>query len=262
MSYVHPDRAFVGDPFEEADILPKIQIENSLELGWKPEDILLVTNFDYEHEGVKALVVGDEVYNNVKRTATKIKVIIELYKRDLVNGLFWFHDLDAFQLEEISDEEVMALLKNHDLALTDYGITNFRPSMRLGRNKRWSTGTLFFNEGSKYVFDIWQKAIDDYGENEEIMLLEVLKKKRYQPLKNRINRLNITYNFASRKRNVPETYSIADKPIKVVHFHPFDKRPVYEDNDNINVFVHGKNGVGKPLITDRLTRLFKKYGVA
>lgn len=48
--YIHPDRKFVGESFSsETDVLPKIQIENSLKLGWKKEDILLVTNFPYEY---------------------------------------------------------------------------------------------------------------------------------------------------------------------------------------------------------------------
>ena len=40
---------------KEHEELTKMQIDNSLELGWKPEDILLVTNFDYEYRGIKAV---------------------------------------------------------------------------------------------------------------------------------------------------------------------------------------------------------------
>ena len=34
---------------DEHEVLTKIQIDNSLDLGWKKEDILLVTNFPYEY---------------------------------------------------------------------------------------------------------------------------------------------------------------------------------------------------------------------
>ena len=38
----------------------KAQIENSIELGWDPKDIVIATNFDVEHMGVKTYIL-DEV---------------------------------------------------------------------------------------------------------------------------------------------------------------------------------------------------------
>jgi hypothetical protein len=37
----------------EHEDLTRIQIDNSLELRWKKEEILLVTNFPYEYRGIK-----------------------------------------------------------------------------------------------------------------------------------------------------------------------------------------------------------------
>lgn len=175
----------------------------------------------------------------------------------LIKGTFWFHDIDAFQLEKITEEEVNELLTDYDLALTDYGKTR----VNVGVDKRWSTGTLFFNERAEYIFKEWKKEIYNYKQNEEVVLLEMMKKGRNRQMKEKINRLNITYNFATRKRNILESYKVADKPIKVIHFHPSDDRPVDLGNDNIGVCIYGKSKVGKPLVNKRLINLFKKYNI-
>jgi hypothetical protein len=46
--YISPEHKFLP----EYDKLVRIQIDNSLELGWKKEDIMLVTNFIFEYNGV------------------------------------------------------------------------------------------------------------------------------------------------------------------------------------------------------------------
>ncbi len=256
--YLHPDRKFTNGHYDnETELLPKIQIDNSLALGWEKDDILLVTNFHYEYNGVKSLVVSTDNFNIYKPTATKINVIVDLYDKGIIDGLFWYHDLDAFQLEKITEEEVKAMLVDHDLALTDYGITTINE----GRNKRWSTGTLFFDGRARYIFDTWKFENYRYKENEEIILLEILKKKRNQIMKKRINRINITYNLASRRRNIPATYEIAEKPVKVVHFHPMDKRLMDKKHTNIEIFLQGKGGLDKPLVTNGLSHLFQAHGI-
>ena len=104
--YLNPSKQFN----KENDELTKIQIDNSLDLGWKIEDILLVTNFDYEYRGVKALVVGDDCYyskNNFYRSS-KIPVINQLFKDGIINEgeIYWFRDNDAFQLEPLTEEKI------------------------------------------------------------------------------------------------------------------------------------------------------------
>jgi hypothetical protein len=43
--------------FEGLGTLIQAQIENSLDLGWQPEDIIILANFDYEFRSVKTLNV-------------------------------------------------------------------------------------------------------------------------------------------------------------------------------------------------------------
>jgi len=258
--YINPTHSFANPSAElwthENDILVKIQIDNSLELGWKREDILLVTNFPYEYNGVKSVVVGDENYcAHSVGTPSKINVILTLFDLGLIgDDLYWFHDFDAFQLEDVNIE-----LDDKKIALTDYGITN----MNKGRNGRWSTGSIFFKKGSRDVFEWIKTAVYKYEKNEEVALLALTRHNKHHII-DRIDKLNITYNFATRRRNVVEQYKITDLPIKVIHFHPFDKRPVFylhTGHDNMDVCVRGKNPMNKPLITDKLIKIFNKYGL-
>ena len=98
--------------------------------------------------------------------------------------------------------------------------------------------------------DIWTK-----------LLLEMLKKRKHRHFKERVVTLNITYNAATRKRNIREVWEKAEKPIKVWHFHPFDDRPTSEGGNNMEVMVYGKNWLEKPLVPNRLVKIFRKHGI-
>lgn len=223
---------------QESDI--KIQIENSLELGWKPEDILLVTNFPYEFMGVKSFAIMGEHHNKIWRVATKVDVMAHLFEIGFfTKGLYWLHDLDAYQQEWITEEE----LGIEYLGLTDYG-----------RNERWNGGSIFLTEkcGDFYkslkdtLYNGYEKNKETWKNDEDAMLLVA---------DDRAKRLNITYNFGIKKMR--HCYDKAIKPIKVLHFHP-ERR--YEGIRAMEI-VKGNNELGLPIITKRLERIFKKYGI-
>lgn len=254
MIYINPVKSFAEDVWKgEADVLVKVQIDNSLELGWKPEDIMLVTNFYYRYNGIESVVIGDEYYCPFSEgSPSKINGILALFEKGLIeDDLYWFHDFDAFQLEDVNID-----LDKGKIALTDYGITTVGEV----HNHRWSTGTLFFSDGTKDVFELIRKAVYGYQKNEEVSLLALTRRDRHGIL-NRIDSLNITYNFATRRRRTDEQYKVTDLPIKVIHFHPFDTRPIYEKYNNMEVCVYGKNFIGKPLVTQRLINIFKRHGI-
>jgi hypothetical protein len=258
--YINPQKNFFNEEVnkiwkDETSTLVKVQIDNSLGLGWKKEDILLITNFDYEYQGVKSLVIGDDNYCEISPTATKIKAIITLFDMGLIkDDLYWFHDFDAFQLEEIMESELE--LDDSKIAITDYGRTTINTS----RDLRWSTGSIFFRKGSKDVFNWIKDAVYYHKKNEEVALLALTRRNRFN-INGRIKKINITYNFATRKRNIPLGYEIAAKPLKVIHFHPFDKRGVEGENDNMAVCVYGKNSMNKVLVTKRLIDIFNCHGI-
>ena len=137
--YINPiDKRFIGEYVD----LVRIQIDNSLELGWKPEDILLVLNFDYEYRGIKAVKVDDyQVFDQNK--STKIPAINQLFKDGVIkeDKVYWFHDLDAFQLSPIE------LSLEKDAAFTDHG--HF--------SKTWNAGSFFFKKSAEDIFlSIWE----------------------------------------------------------------------------------------------------------
>lgn len=224
---------------DESMKLLKVQIDNS-QLYWKREDIWLITNFPYEYNGVKAIEVIGDFYYYKKPTVTKVKVLYELFFAGLIEEgeMYWFHDLDAFQLAPV------IVNFKEDMALTDYGITTVRESY----NSRWSTGSWFFK---KSAFDLFEKILERSQKdkiNEEAALGRLLVD---QPeLRERIHKLNITFNVATRKRNVEETLEQAIKPLRVLHFHPFDNRKLWNGKTNMEYCP--------ALMPKELNEIFKK----
>ena len=80
-------------------------------------------------------------------------------------------------------------------------------------------------------------------------------------IRDRIELLNITYNFATRKRSIKRTYEVCEKPIRTMHFHPTDDRREDHIGTSTEICVYGKNHTGKPLVTDTLIKLFKKHKI-
>lgn len=234
--------------------LVKVQIENSLELGWKKEDILLVTNFEYKYGEIEATVIKDVEFFDRKPQASKINAIIKLFEMGLIEDkeLYWFHDFDAFQLETISQEEIN--LKDDQIGLTDYGGGKY-----FGGIDRWSTGVIFFRAGAKDIFDglkeiYYQKKIDE----EEALHLLIDKNPN---LNKRVIKVNNTYNFIGYK--LKAAYKKSTRPLKVVHFHPLTgkRRLGGIGSESALRFFKGENPLQTPLLTDRIIRILKYHRI-
>jgi hypothetical protein len=78
---------------------------------------------------------------------------------------------------------------------------------------------------------------------------------------NRIKKLNITWNLATRRRNIELCYNDANKPLRMLHFHPKDIRATSTGYNNLETCMYGKNWLGKPLMSDTLIEIFKKYEI-
>ena len=101
MLFISPLKDFLP----EHKTATKIQIDNSLSLGWKKENLILATNFPYQYHGVKSLLVSDDNYSDFCPTVSLINVIVELFDRNLIKEgeIYWYHDHDAYQLHEITE---------------------------------------------------------------------------------------------------------------------------------------------------------------
>lgn len=238
----------------DAGSLAKVQIENSLALGWRREDILLVTNFEFQYGETKAIVLLDVDFFERKPQVSKINAIIKLFEHRMIkkNETYWFHDLDAFQLEPITEDEIGIL--NNEIALTDFGGGKY-----FGGQDRWSTGVIFFRSGSKDIFDrikalAYEKRIDE----EEALGLLVINDSK---IRKRVKKINNTFNFIGYKLRF--VYEKSIKPLKVVHFHPLvgKKRLGESGEKNALKFFKGENQLNTPLITDRVVKILKYHRI-
>ena len=235
--YINPSKKF-GD---ENKVLAKIQIDNSLDLGWTREDIVLITNFEYEYNGIKSTVMDEVKFCDHCPQASKINTIVNMFKLDIIkpNKLWWLHDFDAFQLEPITEGELV--MNDVDLALCDYG-----------RLPRWNTGSMFFKSTSRDIFETMQNLVYKLVLDEEKVLMFMTNSSI--DINSRIKKLNITYNLAI--RNIKSTYKMATKPLKVIHFHP-----TWPDKQLLNVFMYGENKINTVLMNERLIKIFKDHGI-
>ena len=216
MVYVNPKKDFD----RESRFLVKFQIDNSFQLGWKEDDILLLTNFPYEYGGIKATIVSNKNYCDFRPLSVKTITVANSKLDDC-----WVHDIDAFQLEPFDVD-----LKGYDLGCTDYGWST-----------KWCLGSYFYTKRAKDILEKIRDTIYEIHNEDERALVHLTSKGLFT---DRIKKLNITYNMGM--RNIEENYKQAEKPLRVVHFHPtraglFDKF--------------------KPILNDRILKLFRDYGI-
>jgi hypothetical protein len=229
LTFVDPSKQFNKEHRE----LTKIQIDNSLELGWNPEDIILATNFPWEYRGVSAYLVPDDCFygkNNFIRS-TKIPVINQLFKDGIIkeNEIYWFRDNDAFQLEPIDEQKLKEELHGACVGITDHGWT-----------KKFNAGSFFFDNRAKEIFIKTRECMDERNLDEQDALQYLIDNN----LVTGIKKLNLTYNFGIYYH--VRTKKIVRKPIVVAHFHPHKQR-------HLDLYA--------PLITKRLINILQSYGL-
>lgn len=231
LTYISPNKEFN----EEHKMTVKIQIDNSIRLGWNREDIILATNFEYEYNGVTARILSDDNYCQHHFYTTKIYVIVELFKLGLINDLYWYHDSDCFQLNPFDNIE-------KDMGTSYMGLTNY------GRMPRLCSASMFIRPESKEFFITLKERIDNNKEGEEEGIARLINST--PEFKEKVKLLNLTYAF--QKWNMWHSYCRSEKPIKAVHFHLTP--------DKYDFFVNGNNRVNLKIIPTGLVDIFHKHG--
>lgn len=246
--YISPSDSFgneIKGHFNDAEICAKVQIENSLKWGWDQSNILLYTNFEFEYNGIKATVLDGVEFFDRKPQASKINAIARLFEKDLIldGELYWFHDLDAFQV--CPTPSLFVKLGHYDIAVTDYGTTS-----------KWSTGVIYFKKGAKDLFYKLRDTTYALDIDEETALMCLTKFNRN--VRRRVARINKTFNFTPRQ--LPKVYSVSDKPIKVIHFHLMAEVSRVERKRQFDVFK-GENELGIQFIPDYLIKMLNNHGI-
>lgn len=224
----------------EDETLLKIQVDNSLDLGWRKEDIILAFDFPFEYKGIKSINLPDGLYYDFDLNANKIPVLCYLISQQLIanDQLYWCHDLDAFELNKIEEKEVD--LNNYDLGLTHY---TYKPE--------WQFGSLFLKTSALDIFELIHKETlrkPHYSRNNEKVLTRLIKDAEIEP--QRYKRLNVTYNLM--KKYLQTIYPQANLPLKVLHFRP---------SDALDIFMKENKRLKITLMNERLSKIFNYHGI-
>jgi len=213
---------------EKVELLLNAQIDNSIELGWDKKDIILISNFDYDFLGVKAIKTN---LNEFCWTGSKMFALKWYFENYNVDDVIWAHDLDCWQNIWFYPPKF-----KRDIGAVQYS------------NPKYNGGSIFWKPAAK---DIINKIIfllsNDNAVKEEPLLNKVFKSKEY---KKRIDVLNNTYNVGC-SGYLPR-FEKSIKPIHVCHFHPYN---------GIAWEIHAldRAGTGDISVTLRLERLLRKY---
>ena len=214
----------------------RAQIDNSLAFGWKPEDIIIATNFEFEYNGVKTVLFENQ--SKFSQFFCKQESILELWEKGILHKPIWYHDVDAFQNDHFGFPKFDG----------DWGQCPYVGHD--ARNHEWNCGVVFYKPTA---MDILQFLVDverteQYGKCDEVITRNFI---RLNPdVNQRTAVLNSTYNMGM--TGFETRYDLAHKPIKTIHFHP-------DDAEQYAKVVKGKNKMNKAIISDTLKETLDKH---
>jgi|CXWL01.1.fsa_nt_gi hypothetical protein len=215
----------------------RVQVENSLELGWAASDILLYTNFSFTHQGVEAIRLEPGRRPRTARMTSfhKTHCILEALPGIAAGEAVWYHDVDAFQLLPFgpppADKDLYASLYCARQRLLIQG------------------GSMFFWRHSRRLFEaVYDQLVHHRCRKDEFALTELTRRPEFE---GRFAPLDYSYNLGDTDFEL--RYQLAQKPIKVVHFHP-------ERGEALAKFLAGRNGLGVSPLTDRFARVLGRHG--
>ena len=206
----------------------KCQVEWSLKLGWKKEDIIIGTNFDFEHMGVKNYHLKNiceySGFNNFWYGA------LELMDRGVLDDDFWLHDQDSWQNTKFDFPKF-----DGEVAGCEYIGT-----------RQWNCGSIYFKKTCKpilqYIVDLMKDNPDVPVSSDEEWIAFCRFREESQ-IKNYLSSINTAYNCGVTHHE--KRYEQATKPVHVFSFKP-DKKSDFDvvkdkvNKDIINIFKKHK----------------------
>jgi len=216
--------------------LIKAQIDNSLECGWDPKDIIIATNFDFEYKKVKTYVL-DEICD-YSQFFHKQYATLEMMRKGIFEDFnIWYHDLDAFQLEpfdfpQFNGDWGTCVYPNGDGHSCQCGIIYLKPSSQ----------DIF-----EYLVSNMKNKVYNTHDDEVVIRHEVKLNPKFS---HRVSILDTSYNMGM--TGFDDRYLNATKPIKVVHFHP-------DNQKQWDMMAEGKNDLNVKIVNNRLLSIIKKH---
>ena len=210
------------------EVLLKAQIHNCIEVGWKPDNIILLSNFVFEYMKVKTRLAK---LNDFCWTGSKLFALKWYMEKEKVKDIIWAKDLDCWQNIWFDCPKF-----DGDVGASQYS------------NPKFNGGSIFWKSQAKDIIDeVLSIITTNKAVNEEPTLNKVFKSKEY---KDRVSVLNYTYNVWC-SGFVPR-YERSKKPIHVCHFHPYNQ-VAWE------IHALDRDDSGVIAVTIRLERLLRKY---
>jgi len=214
---------------KEIKTLLKAQIHNSLDLSWPIEDIIIIANFDFEYMGVKTIKTE---LNQFCLTGTKLFALKYVLDNNINQSqVIWSHDLDAWQNCRFVREPQF---------LKDVGATYYN-------NPKFNGGSIFWTPKSKDILEEAVSIILENGEAREEPTLNDLFKNKYE---DRVTVIDNSFNVGC--SGFVERYMKSSKPIKVAHFHPYNR--IAWETHRLD-----RDGIGVKSVDFRLEHILKKY---
>ena len=202
----------------------RAQIDWSIQLGWKKEDIIIGTNFDFEYNGVKNYQLTDVCtysgYNNFWYGA------LELMKNGVLNEDYWLHDQDSWPVRYFNFPKF-----DGEIAGCEYQATPF-----------WNCSTIYLKKTSQFLLEYIVELMRDnpnapVSSDEEWIIF--CRSHEQSEVKEYFSSLDTRYNCGFTHFDL--RYKNATKPINVYGFKPDLERDysVFKDylsDDMVNTF--------------------------
>ena len=213
---------------ERFETMLKSQIENMLQIGWLRENIIFLSNFDFEFMDIKAEKIK---FNNFCLSGSKMWGMQFLFDNDRVDDIIWSSDADCWQNIWFDCPSFSG----------DVGACTYS-------NPKWNGGSIFWKPSSKDIVDEVVGKLEQYKAlKEEPLLNKIFNSEKYAK---RISLLNSSFNVGCSGFIPRFTRSL--KPIRVCHFSP-------PNSIAWEIFGLDREGIGEIAVTVRLERLLRKY---
>lgn len=214
----------------------KAQVDNSIRLGWKPNDIIIGTNFNFEYNGVKNYELKNICYHNP--FFNKFYGMLELMESNILDDDFWFHDQDAWQINKFNFPKF-----NGEIAGCTYVYT-----------PEWNTCSMFIKKSAidiiRYIVEFMEMNSNFKVDSDENWIAFL---RRNSEISNYFSTINNKFNVG--RTHMEDRYKAAELPICVIGFQPqVDKSvKVFEGGNSLNVNLIDKE------FNDVLLTHFKEY---
>jgi hypothetical protein len=228
----------------------KMNIDICFYFGWKPEDIIFFTDFDWNYRGVTVIqpqgyecVSGVHVKNRL--THSKIWFLRWAYLNGLQNDLWWVRDIDLFQLE--GHQEAPSIAENQGAVLARYGESSCL--------KVFGSSLLI----TPIFGDLLAEKLPKGYDNEETFLTKLVEREDCIGIMPR----SWAVNYRPLERILKNIQKYETEPrIRYLHVKPL-KRLIRTWGDAARMwrYLRGQNEWHKVFVSDDVFAIFKSYGV-